>query len=267
MLQKHIKTRHLKPDLLSVAHNSQQRPAICQRQIAVLVFAQIGVAAVVPRRTTDRSIESVRSPSRDHRLGLIKDWSTVTMWIRHQIPLAAPFDFERARRSRRQAHPNAQTPRRASRQIAPALDRLESRCLLALTPIMGPTPPVGSLNLQLQSSSPAALASLAGAPRAPAQRPTRPPSPVFTKSLHPPRSWALATQLSTQSAVKFTAPTLNVQAAKAPNDPYYAAVQWGLNGAFGINAPTAWSATTGSNSSHRRRHRLRYQLPSPGPRR
>jgi subtilisin family serine protease len=37
-----------------------------------------------------------------------------------------------------------------------------------------------------------------------------------------------------------------VQAAKAPNDPYYAFAQWGLNGAYGINAPAAWTTTTGS---------------------
>jgi subtilisin family serine protease len=42
--------------------------------------------------------------------------------------------------------------------------------------------------------------------------------------------------------------TLTIQAAKAPNDPYYAFAQWALNGTFGINAPTAWTSTTGSTA-------------------
>jgi subtilisin family serine protease len=42
--------------------------------------------------------------------------------------------------------------------------------------------------------------------------------------------------------------TLTIQAAKAPNDPYYAFAQWALNGTYGINAPTAWTATTGSTA-------------------
>ena len=40
-----------------------------------------------------------------------------------------------------------------------------------------------------------------------------------------------------------------LHAAAAPNDPQYVnGSQWALNGVWGINAPTAWNTTTGSNS-------------------
>ncbi|MSW38583.1 MAG: hypothetical protein F2839_02875, partial [Actinobacteria bacterium] len=35
--------------------------------------------------------------------------------------------------------------------------------------------------------------------------------------------------------------------ASAPNDPYYAAGQWGLNGMYGVQAEAGWSVTRGSS--------------------
>ena len=51
-----------------------------------------------------------------------------------------------------------------------------------------------------------------------------------------------------------------VQADLVPNDPDYSYAQSGLNGTWGINAPTAWNTTTGSDAvtvaDGRHRHRL-----------
>ena len=57
----------------------------------------------------------------------------------------------------------------------------------------------------------------------------------------------LSQQLSANSAVQSAAPMQTLQIQTVPNNPYYTnGTQWGLNGTWGINAPTAWNTTTGS---------------------
>ena len=54
-------------------------------------------------------------------------------------------------------------------------------------------------------------------------------------------------ELSANSAVQYAASTQMMQIATVPNDPSFTnGTQWGLNGTWGINAPTAWNTTTGS---------------------
>jgi len=59
---------------------------------------------------------------------------------------------------------------------------------------------------------------------------------------------AVAEQLAASRAVQFLDPMQTLQIQTAPNDPSYTnGTEWGLNGTWGINAPTAWNTTTGSN--------------------
>ena len=58
----------------------------------------------------------------------------------------------------------------------------------------------------------------------------------------------LSQQLSANSAVQSAAPMQTLQIQTVPNNPDYTnGTQWGLNGTWGINAPTAWNTTTGSD--------------------
>lgn len=59
---------------------------------------------------------------------------------------------------------------------------------------------------------------------------------------------AKAQELARQPNVRYVEPSYKVHATVTPNDPYFGAYQWDLqNGAPGVDAPTAWSTTTGSN--------------------
>ena len=59
----------------------------------------------------------------------------------------------------------------------------------------------------------------------------------------------LAGALSANPAVRDISPVQMVQVQTAPNDTDYVnGSQWQLNGTWGINAPAAWTVTTGSNS-------------------
>ncbi len=58
----------------------------------------------------------------------------------------------------------------------------------------------------------------------------------------------LAADFSASPAVAYAQPVQTFQVQTAPNDPLYTAGdQWQLNGTWGVNAPTAWNVTTGSN--------------------
>ena len=58
----------------------------------------------------------------------------------------------------------------------------------------------------------------------------------------------LAADLSTNPAVEYAQPVQTVQILTVPNDPDYVnGDQWQLNGTWGVNAPAAWSVTTGSD--------------------
>ncbi len=58
---------------------------------------------------------------------------------------------------------------------------------------------------------------------------------------------SLATTLSANPAVEYAAPPRTITVADAPNNPAYVNdTQWYLDGPFGINAPGAWSLTSGS---------------------
>ncbi len=121
--------------------------------------------------------------------------------------------------------------------------------MLSTSAVVGPTVPVETLNLQLKSGTSATLAQL---------------TPLFTAAgatVHsttisglyevegPTANMAvLAQQLSVKSAVQSAAPMQMLQIATVPNDPGFTnGSQWGLNGTWGINAPTAWNTTTGSD--------------------
>jgi subtilisin family serine protease len=61
-------------------------------------------------------------------------------------------------------------------------------------------------------------------------------------------SLAAVTAATTDNpAVQYAAPVQTERATLTPNDPYFTnGSLWGLNGTYGINAPTAWNTTTGS---------------------
>ena len=60
---------------------------------------------------------------------------------------------------------------------------------------------------------------------------------------------SLTQELSSDSAVQSASSAQTLQIASVPNDPDFTnGNQWGLNGTWGINAPNAWSTTTGSYS-------------------
>jgi subtilisin family serine protease len=59
----------------------------------------------------------------------------------------------------------------------------------------------------------------------------------------------LAADLSTDPAVEYANPVQMVRILTVPNDTDYVnGAQWQLNGTWGVNAPAAWSVTTGSDS-------------------
>ena len=147
--------------------------------------------------------------------------------------------------------------RRLGNRINLTIDALESRTLLAVAPFVGPVaePPVApalateTLNVQLQpgvAGLSAQLIPLITAAGASVQRTTVPGLYVLqgpTASIG-----QLAETLISNPAVKYAAPSKTVSDQALPNDPNFInAGQWYLNGAWGINAPQAWSVTVGSN--------------------
>ncbi|MBU6279860.1 MAG: fibronectin type III domain-containing protein [Actinomycetales bacterium] len=61
----------------------------------------------------------------------------------------------------------------------------------------------------------------------------------------------IARQLTADSRVKWAEPDVFVPmtSATAPNDPYFTnGTLWGLNGTYGVQAPTAWATTVGTSN-------------------
>ncbi|MHB1561204.1 MAG: S8 family serine peptidase, partial [Isosphaeraceae bacterium] len=165
--------------------------------------------------------------------------------------------------------PSPSTPRRRPRRTLARLDErrpswhasvlgidhLETRTMLSATPmpspIMGP-PPAGTqetLNLQLQPGPAGSLAAVA--PLIAADGGTVEPTTVpglYTVQVPGIDAGPLATALAASPAVSSDAPVRMMQLQTLPNDPNFTnGQQWQLNGTWGINAPGAWTVTTGSN--------------------
>jgi subtilisin family serine protease len=140
--------------------------------------------------------------------------------------------------------------RRRAAGFRPGLLSLEARQLLSATDFMGPTVPMEALNVQLQTGSSANLDQvmpLLYANGAIVQS-TQIPG-LYTVNEPLPMISGVTQQLATNPAVQFAAPVQTFQEATVPNDPHYTdGSEWQLNGTWGINAPTAWNTTTGSNS-------------------
>ncbi len=79
----------------------------------------------------------------------------------------------------------------------------------------------------------------------------------FSEPLPPAEAAAVAAELEQDPRVRSATPDSRVVPAQQvhsagttnPDDPYFRTQDmWGLNGAFGVNAPAAWAVTTGSPS-------------------
>ncbi len=139
------------------------------------------------------------------------------------------------------------------------IDQLETRTLLSLPAVAGPTPaPAPSsatstaqvtFNLQLQPGSAQALSQLM--PLLAAEGATVAPTTISgLYSVQAPTATMgqLAQDLSTNPAVEYADSVRTFQTLTVPNDPDYVnGDQWQLNGTWGVNAPAAWSVTTGSD--------------------
>ena len=144
--------------------------------------------------------------------------------------------------------------RRAASGLGLRLDELEARTLLSASDVMGPMPAPApaqeTLNLQFQPGSVGALSQLMpliAAEGATVQATTI--SGLYTVQGPAANIGPLAQVLSANPAVAYADPEQMVNDLTVPNDPVYVnGSQWQLNGPWGINAPAAWSVTTGSNS-------------------
>ena len=145
--------------------------------------------------------------------------------------------------------------RRRSERMRPEVDVLEVRTMLSASPIMGPmpsstTPAQETFNLQLQPGSIGAISDLMpmiAAEGGSVQATTI--SGLYTVQVPTADATQLAAALSASPAVASASQTTTVQDLTVPNDPDYTnGDEWQLNGTWGINAPGAWSVTTGSYS-------------------
>ncbi len=145
------------------------------------------------------------------------------------------------------------------RRIRPLVDALELRQLLAISPVASTT---STFDIQLQPGIAGAWAQLM--PLFNATDASVQPTSVtglFEVQVSNANAAALAQGLSASPAVQYAEPMQLVHDATVPNDPKFTSgAQWGLNGAWGINAPTAWNTSTGSTAVDRRRYRYRHQL-------
>jgi hypothetical protein len=178
------------------------------------------------------------------------------MWHRGRLLSGiASFDWARKARGRglRIGMPARRHRRRAANGLG-GLDELETRTLLSTSGLMGPMPAPApaqeTLNLQLQPGSLGALSQLMpliAAEGATVQATTV--SGLYTVQGPAANIGPLAQALSANRAVAYADPEQTVSDLTVPNDPDYTnGNQWQLSGAWGINAPAAWSVTTGSDS-------------------
>ncbi len=127
--------------------------------------------------------------------------------------------------------------------------------MLSVSTVMGPMSPSapgpasGTFNLQLQPGSAGALSQLM--PAIAAEGATVAPTTIaglYTVQGPTANMGQLAQDLSNDPAVEFADPVKTFQILTVPTDPDYVnGDQWQLNGTWGVNAPTAWSVTTGSD--------------------
>ncbi len=125
--------------------------------------------------------------------------------------------------------------------------------------IMGPPPAAaavasssssgGLLNLVLAPGAGGSLGSLAGLIASAGATAQATGIPGLYEVQGPAAAMgSLAAQLAASPAVEYAAPPMTVAVADAPNNPSYLNdTQWYLDGTWGINAPGAWSVTTGSS--------------------
>ncbi len=148
--------------------------------------------------------------------------------------------------------------RRVGRAAWLSIDQLETRTLLSSSPIMGPMPSSSpapapaqeTLNLQLQPGSSGAISALMPmiAARGGSVRATT-ISGLYTVQVPTADATPLAAALSASPIVAYASASMTVQELSVPNDPDYTnGDEWQLNGTWGIDAPAAWSVTTGSDS-------------------
>ena len=126
---------------------------------------------------------------------------------------------------------------------------------MSVSAVPGPTPLAtasvtqATLNVQLVPGSAGALSQLT--PLITAKGASIQATPVSgLYEIHVPTAYAgqLAVELSASPAVAYAAPQQMEQILTAPNDPNYVnGTEWQLNATWGINAPGAWSVTTGSD--------------------
>ncbi len=130
-----------------------------------------------------------------------------------------------------------------------------TRTLLSVSSILGPMPLATTavapeiLNVQIQPGSAMALAQLTAqltAEGATLQATTV--SGLYVVQVPVTNVAQVSVDLSASSAVRYADPVQMVQDLTVPNDPDYTnGDEWQLNGTWGINAPGAWSVTTGSD--------------------
>ena len=165
----------------------------------------------------------------------------------------------RGRGRRAGAWASSRRQRGGSRAFRLSIDQLETRALLSTTPIMGPPPSTSlppqppaqeTFNLQLQPGSAGSVAALL--PLIAAEGATVQPTTIsglYTVQVPGADASRLAAALSASPAVAYASESLTMQDLTEPNDPDYTnGDEWQLNGTWGINAPGAWSVTTGSDS-------------------
>ncbi len=139
--------------------------------------------------------------------------------------------------------------RRRRAAFLPLLNnQLEIRQLLSGSAMIA-TAPLTTLNLQLQNDSGATLAKLTPllASEGASVEATTIPG-LYQVQVPSANQGTLAQQLSARSGVAYIASQQTVNILTVPNDPSYTnGSEWQLSGAWGINAPTAWNTTTGSD--------------------
>src|SRR5271157_102951 len=178
------------------------------------------------------------------------DWRIPAMRPHHCSLSTRLFDFLGSTSNRNRNRRSGSTRRRRRAVFLPLLqDQLEIRQLLSASAFIGPTIPLATLNLQFQKGSAATLQQLT--PLLTAEGATVQATAIsglYQVQIPTAIQGTLVQQLSTKLGVAYAAPQQTVHTLTVPNDPYYTnGDEWQLNGTWGINAPTAWNTTTGSD--------------------
>ena len=142
------------------------------------------------------------------------------------------------------------------RKIGLGIDHLEIRTLPSVSATIGPLAPTSppapvqeALNLQLEPGSVEAISQLTSLIEA-AGATVQATSVAGLYELQVPtaKMAQLALELSANPAVQYADLAQTVSALTVSNDPDFTnGDEWQLDGTWGINAPGAWSVTTGSD--------------------